>query len=151
MVLVNVIVKVDDIFDLGSLSDLSSDPGILSDDDAQISVKQSRKPARDQQVPQQLVERVQSMIETPPPPAVSSPSELPSTTTAALATQTTVSMDTANVSTPYTPHDHVQVKIEPENTATPLSAIPNLNDDMVAKEDEVSFYYFHLDLWATDG
>ncbi|KAJ8660973.1 hypothetical protein O0I10_003195 [Lichtheimia ornata] len=128
--------EVDDIFDLGSLSDLSSDPGILSDDDAQISVKQSRKPARDQQVPQQQVERVQSMIETPPPPAVSSPSELPSTTTAAFATQTTVSMDTANVSTPYTPHDHVQVKIEPENTATPLSAIPNLNDDMVAKEDE---------------
>lgn len=139
------------MFDLGSLSDLSSDPGILSDDDAQISVKQSRKPAKDQQVPQQ-VERVQSMIETPPPPppAVSSPSELSSTTaTAALATQTTVSMDTANVSTPYTPHDHAQVKIEPETTATPLSAIPNANDDMVAKEDEVSYYYFHLDVWAT--
>ncbi|KAI7879615.1 hypothetical protein K492DRAFT_230904 [Lichtheimia hyalospora FSU 10163] len=117
--------EVDDMFDLGSLSDLSSDPGILSDDDAQISMKQSRKPARDQQVPQQA-EQVQSITETSP-----SPAELPSTT--ASMAHTAISLDTTNISTPYTPHDHVQVKTEPESTATPLSSIPNTND---AKEEE---------------
>lgn len=125
-----MVMKVDDIFDLGSLSDLSSDPGILSDDDTQISKKQSRKPAKDQQVQQQVVQ-AQSIPEISP-----SPSELPSTTP---ATPTTISLDTTNVSTPDTPHDHVEVKIEPENTATSLSSsLSNTKDDTVAKEDQVS-------------